>query len=635
MAFGMHGRDGAGMGMRRRQGAWDVLMHSGAESNSKRSMKWLLFVAFMVLTATPGFASLPKRLVLALDGVAYRDMKALQEGVTSEKPNGEQVYRRAFHQGYFPVSRLISTFPSASDVAWTDILGDRPLPGYQRTYFCRSANQVVHLDGVASSMEYERQMTWQINGGFTRSMGYLFPSRAFDYEARELVKTFLNATNGCETFYALIRATDDAQHMSSDILAMLCALDQKLQELRSIYRDREGRELEIVILSDHGNNHAGPAKRIEIRAFLKEAGYHLTKSLLKPRDVVLPTCGMMSWVEIHNSPADTRNLAQVLAHLQGVDVLTAKDPDRPDQFIVMNSRNERAVIGWNRAGNSFRYSAEIGDPLDYLPVIESLSKKHLLDANGFATSDAWMTETIAHRYPLALERIVHAHTKAALNTATIIISLKNGYIHAGWLVKKGSDIVRLGGTHGGLDDLNSNGILLSNIAPTQDTSASRVAGLYGGFKRLRNYRAEETGAEWVCEKVQTMTTSARSPVDSGRKLPATNEVFLRIWASKLGRVSLSMPIDLTVCKARNSQPRSVRRWNYKPLDTAEAHFTLGRPIEVDDQNAFDRIYALPPDFILEPRTSYLITASLRDHKNSRAILTFAFLTDDRGIPAAY
>jgi len=60
-----------------------------------------------------------------------------------------------------------------------------------------------------------------------------------------------------------------------------------------------------------------------------------------------------------------------------------------------------------------------------------------------------MAETIGHRYPLALERIVRGHTQVTLNPATILISLDNRYAHASWLIKKGSELVRFGGTHGG------------------------------------------------------------------------------------------------------------------------------------------------------------------------------------------
>ena len=105
-------------------------------------------------------------------------------------------------QGYFPVSRMISTFPSASDVAWTEILGDRPLPGYQRTYYSQAANLEVFQNGVTTSMEYERQMTWQVTGGLMRTLGYVFPRRTFKYEVHELVKNFLKADNQGDNYYA-------------------------------------------------------------------------------------------------------------------------------------------------------------------------------------------------------------------------------------------------------------------------------------------------------------------------------------------------------------------------------------------------------------------------------------------------
>ncbi|HEV8492266.1 MAG TPA: hypothetical protein VGR76_08335, partial [Candidatus Angelobacter sp.] len=108
-------------------------------------------------------AGLPSRLVLLLDGVSYRDVKALQEGLGSRP-----THLQAFQQGYFPASRLVSTFPSISDPAWNEILGNDPLPGYQRTYFNAGMNSEVSLNGVTSLAEYEKQMTWELEGNFRR-----------------------------------------------------------------------------------------------------------------------------------------------------------------------------------------------------------------------------------------------------------------------------------------------------------------------------------------------------------------------------------------------------------------------------------------------------------------------------------
>ena len=348
----------------------------GCSGQREGRMTRSVFFLLLAIQAVPSTSvALPKRLIIGLDGVSYRDMKALQAGVTYKDTHGFQFHRQAFHQGYFPVSRMISTFPSTSDVAWTDIFGDRPLPGYQRTYFSEAANPEISVNGITTSMEHERQMHWQVQNGFLRTLGYVYPSHMYEYELHELVRNFLNTKNGGDNYYAYVRTPDDAQHLSRDVFAMLCLLDEKLQELRALYRAREGHDLEILILSDHGNNHAGAGQARRNPGFSKKAGYRITKSIVNPKDIVLPTAGIESWVEIHNSPAETENLMQLLSHLKGVDILTARFPGQTNRFIVMNSKGERATIEWNPARNSFRYSTGTGRPHRLSPGGRSALRK--------------------------------------------------------------------------------------------------------------------------------------------------------------------------------------------------------------------------------------------------------------------
>ena len=625
--------------------------------NASRPVILFSLIIFIQALPSAGIAALPKRLIIAIDGVAYRDMKALQAGVTYKDAHGFEFHRQGFHQGYFPVSRLISTFPSTSDVAWTDIFGDRPLPGYQRTYFSEAANSELSVNGITTSMEYEKQMHWEVRNGFLRTLGYICPSHAYQYDVRELVGNFLNAKNKGDNYYAYIRTPDDAQHLARDVFAMLCALDEKLQELRALYKAREGHDLEILILSDHGNNHAGVGRRVEIQSFLENAGCRITNSIVYPKDVVLPTTGIESWVEIHNAPSETENLLQLLTHLKGVDVLTARFPGQTNRFIVMNSKGERAVIEWNPARNSLRYSTERGDPINYLPVVETLSQKNRLDAGGFAAADDWMAETMTNRYPLALERIVLALTCITLNPATILISLNNHYVHSGWLIKKGSEFVTFGGTHGALDNLNSDGILLSSFAPTRDTSSSRVAGLYDCFPGLRNYRAEENGAEWITGKEQSLTRIARVPLDWDRHTLPDDEVFLRIWSPSFVHLDIAVPVELTIKKSGQYSSAQIRRGNpppnhtsesYEtvligrpgqedppPMDAFERRFTLNQPVSFPNQCAYERVYALPADLVLEPQKEYSISGQVHDQDKNILIFEFTFRTDSRGLPVAY
>jgi hypothetical protein len=603
-----------------------------------RNASWLVFFILLSLQAFPSTgAALPARLVLALDGIAYRDMKALQTGVTYTNIWGSVLHRKAFgfEEGYFPVSRVVSTFPSTSDVAWTDIFGDRPLPGYQRTYFSAAANSLISHNGVTTTVEYERQMDWQVESSFIRSMGYIYSVHTFEYELHELVKNFWNARSEDGNYYAYFRASDDAQHMDRDIFSMLYMLDKQLQELRARYRALGGRDLQIVILSDHGHNHAGPGTRVEVEAFLKKAGYRIAQSIANPKDVVLPTAGIEDWVEIHNSPAETERLAQRLTQLKGVDVLTSRVPDQTNRFLVMNSKGERAVIDWNPANNAYRYSTENGDPLNYRPMIESLARKNLLDADGFAAADDWMAATMTNRYPLALERIVRGLTHVTLNPATILISLDNNYVHSGWLVKKGSRLVTCGSTHGGLDDINSDGILLSNFKSTGDTSSDRVAGQFDDFPGLRNYRAEENGAEWVTKKEQSLTRIAHVPFDRDFNLLRSDDIFLRIWSPQFAQFDSTTPIEVAIEKIPRFSSAHIRRGDQKPVEAPELRVTFSLPVPLPDKCAYERIYACPPDLVLEPQTEYQISGWIQGRWKNIRLFEFTFHTNNRGRPTAY
>jgi hypothetical protein len=594
-------------------------------------------IVFLIL-GLQGFISisraLPQRLVIGLDGISWRDMKALQAGVTYTNGWGSVIYRQAFttNEGYFPVSRLISTFPSTSDVAWTDIFGDRPLPGYQRTYFSDAANSEIAYNGLTTTVEHERQMHFQVQDNFVRSMGYLQSGATFNFELMQMVKGFLSADSSITNYYVYVRSSDDAQHMSQDILLLLCELDKQLQDLRASYRASQGRDLQIVILSDHGHNHAGRGERVEVKSFLEKAGYRIARSLNNPKDVVLPTSGIEDWIEVHNAPGDTEALAKTLTQLKGTDIVAARL--QTNRFLVLNTRGERAIIQWNVAKNSFKYSAENGDPLNYLPVVAALNQKSELDVDGFATADDWMSETMTNHYPMAPERIARGLTRVTLNPATILVSLDNHYVNDGWLVNEGSRLVDCGSTHGALDDINSVGIVMSNFSPTHDTSTGRVAGLFDNFAGLRNYHAQENGAEWVVKSEQAMTRIPRLPFTRDYASLANNQVFLRVWSPLLTNLDDGVSIETTVEKLPTTTDQIV---GVDPPEriSHELHLTFNQPVAFPEKSPYERVYGFPLDLVLEPLTFYDFTGWVRVANKDVGLFEFTFSTDDQGKPAAY
>jgi hypothetical protein len=592
----------------------------------KKSGRILLPAAMIFFMFTAVGRALPARLVLALDGVAYRDMKALQAGITCTNFWGKTFQRRAFtdEEGYFPVSRMISTFPSASDVAWTDIFGDRPLPGYQRTYYSAAANSIISINGVTTTMEHEHQMDWQLQNGFLRAMGYLYSAHTFREEMYGGIAYYWKTTSQRNDYYIYMRASDDAQHLDRDIFALLCELDGQLQKMRARYKAREGRDLEIVILSDHGHNHAGRGPRIEDAAFLEKAGYHVATAIVGPKDVVLPIVGIESWVELHCAPSETEKLAQRLCQLKGAEVVTATLPNHTNCFLVMNAKGERAEIQWKPAQNFFRYSCQTGDPINYRSVVEALGQDHQLDADGFAGADVWMAATMTNHYPLAPERIVRGLTRGALNPATILISLDNHYVNDNWFTEKGSRLVTCRSTHGGLDDLCSDGILLSNFTPTHDTSTARVASQFEDFHDVRNFRTEESGGEWVTKEEQALVRLAHVPFDQKFQLLPGDGAFLRIWSPQLAGINLKTPIIVVIEKAR--------RYSTTP---SPRQVTLEQPLLSADSSPNERIYAAPAGLKLEPQTEYEISGWVKGRAEAGQLFGFSFHTNKDGTPAAF
>ena len=601
--------------------------------NARRSVLFL-FLLLHVLPFTS--LALPKRLVLGLDGIAYRDLKALQEGVVCTNFWGKAYRRQAFTaaEGYFPVSRMISTFPSTSDVAWTDIFGDRPLPGYQRTYFSVAANSRIVVNGITSTMEHESQMSWQNENNMLRTFGYMYPVHTYAYEIHETIRYFWNDTNRDGIFYVYIRATDDAQHLDRNLFDLLCSLDQQLQDMRARYKKQEGRDLEILIISDHGHNHADTFKRVQVGTFLQKAGYRITESIQNTNDVVLPTTGIEDWVEIHNSPGTTTALVPLLTGLEGADLVTGRDPVVTNRFLVMNSRGDRADIDWNPTNDTYRYSPQKGDPLNYQPVVESLAKEKLLNADGFASSDAWMAATMTNHYPLAPERIAHGLARATLNPATILISLKNDYVHANWLILRGADLSTFSSTHGALDSINSDGAIVTNFKPTHDTSTARVAGQFDNFPGLRNFRAVEDGAEFVTKEGQALTRIPHEPFDTDYQSLPDDGIFLRVWSPQLAHLDNNAPVNVTIEKVKHFARPQNPSMAPKPKVLGR-QLTFNQPVTLSDPCAYERIYALPPDLNLKPLSEYRISGWVRGQNKSVPLFEFNFGTDNQGRPVAY
>jgi hypothetical protein len=423
------------------------------------------------LTATPSpipADALPRRLVLALDGIDYRDLAA-QHGAGR-------------FAGFRPPSRLVSTFPSISDVAWHDILGLLPPAGYQRVYFSHATGGLVGrpIDAI-TPIEYEERMDQAFGGRFHHLSAYLISGRVARQEVDEVVEAFWR-TRGRATVYAYNVGPDALQHTRGDLEGYLRHLDRRLATLQRDYRARTGRPLEIVLLSDHGHNRAVGANFLPLVEALADAGFRVRGRLEAPEDVALSVDGVTTGFGIFAAPTVVDRVAHTVADVAGVDVVTWQGEG--GRIHVRQGRAVGMIERDPRAPSRLAWRVSSGDPLAHAAVVQRLARDGRLDAEGFAEDSVWVRASLDAPYPAALPRIVRGHEVITLNPAPILVSVAATARVGFGMVSVANRLRPLGGTHGALDTSSALGVVMTTFRDTHDDVTWRVRAQLDDFADL-------------------------------------------------------------------------------------------------------------------------------------------------------
>ncbi|WP_310571694.1 alkaline phosphatase family protein [Gemmatimonas sp.] len=411
------------------------------------------------------------RLVLALDGVDYRDIVDARA--------------RGLFAGFREPSRLISTFPSISDVSWHDIMGVQPPPGYQRIFYSARQNAVVgELFDAIKPIEYERRMDFAFGTKLHHLGAYLMSNQVARNEVDADVKEFLKR-GGRPTVYAYNVGPDALQHTRGALDKYLAHLDRKLAELQRTYRTRTGRDLEILILSDHGHNRASSAGFLPVVEALEQQGFHTFRSLRDPTDVAFSVDGVTTGFGVFAHPDSVARVASLLAALDGVAVVSWRESDT--RYFVRSDSALAEVTTRGRGDSAvFRYHALRGDPLHYASVLARMQHDRDVSPDGFASTATWLRYTSGELFPVAPPRIVRGHTAITLNPAPILVSLDDKMRVGLGAVSVANRMRPLGGTHGALSATNSLGVIMTNFVDTHDDVTSSVRHQFGGFDDLHD-----------------------------------------------------------------------------------------------------------------------------------------------------
>ena len=390
----------------------------------------------------------PQRLVLALDGIPYDVFVELQG----------QGHFTDFH----PAARMVSTFPSLSDVSFAAIGGSEPPQGYQQMRFDAAQNKVVGntLGSLSSQAHPSVGEDSRSYSSLHRIIGYMAPYHVSLREMREIGREVLASNK--ETFVAYLETSDAVLHVEGRPAAVkfLLRLDAFLQDLQAEVRARTGRELFVDIVSDHGSTmvkgHVVPVERL-----LKHCDFKRRDRITDPYDVAYSLAGIIGSVAINTSAEHAEEVANCLAVADGVDLVAI---DRGDSIGVFTADGIGEVRQAGTAPDAYDYRVLSGDPLGLLQGMTAGTER------SFDESALFMQTLDAPR-PDPLRRLWWTFRSEEHKPSPILVSLADGYEAGNTAVRALAGIRGRVGTHGSMTRLSSLGVFASNWRDVDDVDS--------------------------------------------------------------------------------------------------------------------------------------------------------------------
>jgi hypothetical protein len=406
----------------------------------------------------------PRRLLLCLDGVPHAV-------ILSAKARG-------LFDSFGAPARLLSPFPTMTNIALATMMGGTPPAGYESLYFDRDKRELC--GGVSKYVgrrtpdklpaSYMKALDYQEPLAF-EFLVYVAPHRVWRADMRRFRDRFRAAPRDRD-YFAFLKGTDGLMHIRgpAHLEIALESLDKILTELQ----DYCGRETEIVLFSDHGMN-LHHNVRVSLKSHLEKFGFTFSSRLDRSaRSLATPAFGLCGYAAVYCGDQAARSeVASALPELEGVDFTVYAESE--DSVTLTSPKGPARIDRECRSGqNYFRYECSNGDPLELKQIQNKLSEDGKLDASGFASDQIWLETTANHIYPDALSNLYSSlHVHRVRHTADVLVSFRDGYYY-GW--SPFSRMVPLAATHGNALRPSSDAFLMSTHRTLPDYVRADDAG---------------------------------------------------------------------------------------------------------------------------------------------------------------
>ncbi|MGH9779165.1 MAG: alkaline phosphatase family protein, partial [Candidatus Acidiferrales bacterium] len=250
----------------------------------------------------------PRTLILVMDGVGY-DLAA-------------QMHRKGEFKNFAAPAPLIVAFPSDTNPALVEILRPLSAPrarGYEDYYFDPAANEMrgglFHRFSRRTFVESNYRDLFDYHPHPIRmtveyAVPVVGPAVNGAVNLARIEDEFAKTTE--PVFLAYFDASDTAAHLGGRWLVreQLRYLDRWVGNLRA------KENVEVIVLSDHGNDHRW-LRRTNLEPALRRAGFRIEGKLTDDRSLVLPQFGLISNAVLYTQPGREAAAAEAVLKAKG------------------------------------------------------------------------------------------------------------------------------------------------------------------------------------------------------------------------------------------------------------------------------------------------------------------------------
>lgn len=361
----------------------------------------------------------------------------------------QTMYEEGLFRLFAPPVRVVSGFPAMTDVALSKVFHSKSCRGFEAQFYDRAKRALSSGNDVYLSGE---NAPWQPFVTYCAPQNvavntYLSPWSVFSTELGEMDKLFSRTTLPFASAYSVGAAGVGTREGEPGIRAYLTQVNQLCER---ITYDRRGR-VRFSITADHGQG-LQQCERVTFDQTLADAGFRVSSSLGKPRDVVVVSYGLVTCAQFYTD--QPRPVAGALAGDPAIDLATFREGDR----VFILKPDATATIERREAG--FVYDATNGDPLELAPIIDRLRAAGHVTADGAIADRPLLAATAQHRYPDPLHRIWTCFDGTVLCPPDVVVSLKADKCHGSKFFH--FFVNPVASTHGSLESLSSVTFLLTN-----------------------------------------------------------------------------------------------------------------------------------------------------------------------------